>query len=337
MHCNSLQHFKLLIETINEEILKTSIDNEIIQLEFLVNNDYKIKNEYPIGPISKDYEKGGLIDLIAYSSNECFIIENKVDAEDQKKQLIRYYNYIVDHKINGVLIYLTKYGSNPTKKSIELRTDIPYICISYKYTIINWLHKCLKLYKADESIYKAICQYIDVCKSITGQFGGNEMNNEILSIICKNDESIISSFHIMNNAIELKKNVIIKYFIPKIRDSLNDLTFLFEGIDKDFLIPSNRVIGDKWWGFVVKKKDEDFKNVKIRFEFEDDSFSKMNCSLRLFNKNDNNIFNKKTFDWDIKCFVDLVKDDDTEIIRILNDYIRIKLKEANEYDKKCST
>ena len=47
-----------------------------------------------IGPISKDKTTGGRIDILIEDKNgNCIIIENKIYAGDQEKQLLRYYHY----------------------------------------------------------------------------------------------------------------------------------------------------------------------------------------------------------------------------------------------------
>ena len=84
----------------------------------LINGTIKVYKEKDIGPIKKNEEKGGKIDLLIEfpDSNYAIIIENKIDARDQKAQLARYYNYAKkSYKKNFTLFYLTKYGNEPSE------------------------------------------------------------------------------------------------------------------------------------------------------------------------------------------------------------------------------
>jgi hypothetical protein len=77
--------------------------------------------------VSREHWAGnGRIDLFIESADPqhrfCIAIENKIDADDQPEQLLRYYNFLVntlkytDEQI--ALIYLTKYGGDATEKSM---------------------------------------------------------------------------------------------------------------------------------------------------------------------------------------------------------------------------
>ncbi len=65
--------------------------------------------EVPIGTINNDFTEGGRIDILVKSDNKRIIIENKINALDQKNQLFRYHNYALQKGQEFWLIYLTKY------------------------------------------------------------------------------------------------------------------------------------------------------------------------------------------------------------------------------------
>ncbi|MEN8928386.1 MAG: PD-(D/E)XK nuclease family protein, partial [Flavobacteriales bacterium] len=67
-----------------------------------INYDYqkedlkkvKVQAEHYLGKISKDYLSGGFIDLlISFPSGKAIVIENKIKAGDQPKQMYRYSLY----------------------------------------------------------------------------------------------------------------------------------------------------------------------------------------------------------------------------------------------------
>lgn len=127
-------------------------------------NDYVLKTEEPIverviGSIDKDYENGGRIDIIIHDpeTNNALIIENKIFAADQLKQLYRYYKDAkrrTEKYADFRIYYLTLLGNDPSYASIkgddkyigkdgELQKGIHFYCISYISDIQKWLKKCL--------------------------------------------------------------------------------------------------------------------------------------------------------------------------------------------------
>src|SRR5690606_29538686 len=94
------------------------------------------------GKVNLEDGTGGRMDIVIKTSNKIVVIENKVYAPDQNKQLIRYSNKYP----NAHLIYLTLDGSPPERYSIkcketnkELKQDLDYYTASYAEDIINWL------------------------------------------------------------------------------------------------------------------------------------------------------------------------------------------------------
>lgn len=82
-----------------------------------------IKERY-IGRKTK--KEGGRIDIIIEDGNHAVIIENKIYAEDQGNQLLRYYNYGRKQFPKGFeLVYLTLDGVDPDEKSLG-KKDLPF-------------------------------------------------------------------------------------------------------------------------------------------------------------------------------------------------------------------
>lgn len=82
----------------------------------------KTKVEYQIGDKTNDFEEGGRIDILIENedSKKAIIIENKIYAGDQKKQLYRYYKFAEKYGPgNYILLYLTLDGHEPSEESIK--------------------------------------------------------------------------------------------------------------------------------------------------------------------------------------------------------------------------
>lgn len=81
----------------------------------------------------------GRIDiLLDDGKGHAIIIENKIYAPDQSKQLIRYNEFVASKygESNYQLFYLTLFG---TKASVDSAKEVAYKKISYKEHIVNWL------------------------------------------------------------------------------------------------------------------------------------------------------------------------------------------------------
>lgn len=149
-----------------------------------------VKTEKPLGIISNDpmNPDGGRIDIILTDRNgQNIIIENKIFADDQKKQLIRYNQ----HRSEGIpILYLTPTGRKPKEYSyktdgIALSEGKDFKCISYKEHIIKWLEACLKS-TLPENVKTVIHQYLNIVKKIVNKTSRDEMRDGIVKYITEN-------------------------------------------------------------------------------------------------------------------------------------------------------
>lgn len=126
--------------------------------------------EYVIGQISSDETEGGRIDILLEDKNhQTIIIENKIYAGDQPKQLLRYYNYATKSKKLSytqrqfVLLYLTLNRSAPSESSLGLPDEIKveYEPIGYQKDVIDWLRRCIGIAALHPQVRETISQYIN--------------------------------------------------------------------------------------------------------------------------------------------------------------------------------
>ena len=164
-----------------------------------INNTYSVEKETYEGKISDDGEKGGRIDLKIQSKNSLIIIENKIDARDEFKQLTRY-KKVAEKKENHCLLYLTLEGkeaslfstSSANKESLQVGLD--YYPISYKDDIKNWLERCLEIAIQHPRVRESIAQYIDLIKKLTNT---EDMCKNIKSFLLS-EENLIYTTEIFN-------------------------------------------------------------------------------------------------------------------------------------------
>lgn len=138
-------------------------------------NDVYVNTEEPTD------EKDGRMDIYLRSKKTIVIVENKIDAKDGEKQLIRYDNHAKTKGDNHCLLYLTLNGqcaseitTNSENQTLKANTD--YFPISYKNDILPWLERCLEIAKQHPRVRETIAQYIDLIKILTGTMSHLEIN-----------------------------------------------------------------------------------------------------------------------------------------------------------------
>lgn len=126
------------------------------------------------------------------------IIENKWNAGDQPMQLVRYHEYAPD----AHLLYLTRFGKEPSSSSRGHLTDEDFKCISYSNDILSWLGDCLAYCKDKPALAVAIDSYI----SLLTKLNMPDNNSHILNEITKSAESIEAAFLISDELNNVKIN-----------------------------------------------------------------------------------------------------------------------------------
>ena len=125
--------------------------------------------------VHKEFNAGayGRIDILFETKNACLVIENKIHATDESKQLERYYNYAKTKFQEGKtnVIYLTLFGSDPSEYAFgslggEDRERIR--CLSYKSDIIDWLDACIKEVARVPQVRELLVQYQNLLRKLTG-------------------------------------------------------------------------------------------------------------------------------------------------------------------------
>lgn len=183
--------------------------------------------ERVIGPITET--EGGRIDIIIEDGKHAIIIENKIYAEDQPNQLLRYHNYGKQTFPEGFkLFYLTLDGHNPHKKSFGGK-HFDYQNISYEIDIIRWLERCYEISKDKALANAVIKQYCEIVKQLTNQDVDMQYTNNLKSIMLKQD-NILAVGEILKLQDEWEESIIEEYIWKPLADYFQSRGFLF---DKD--------------------------------------------------------------------------------------------------------
>lgn len=185
--------------------------------------DFKTENakvavEYSVGLINEDATEGGRLDILITSENKAIIIENKIYAEDQKNQLVRYDNFAKKSYNEHKLLYLTLFGSDASGYSTGNQDDLDYTSIGYNDEILKWLDLCVKESVRRPKVRETIEQYIHLIKQLTYQ---DMENNELIKILLADQNNISAAIQIMKNSSDFC-NEIREKFIKEIKEFAKD-------------------------------------------------------------------------------------------------------------------
>lgn len=200
-----------------EAFLKMVVKELKSDFQYDINSSHVEYQDVYLGnkEISEDgTSTGGKIDILLHDDKKhAIIIENKFDrygnpAQDQEKQLERYYNY--GKKYEGfILIYLTPSGQDASEYSTG-SDKITYYPMSYdlsdnKPNILSWLDECLDISKGCPRIHEVIKQYITFIKN-TRQIMEKEDQKELLNLLLS-EENVDVTLGILRDGQKIKEKI----------------------------------------------------------------------------------------------------------------------------------
>lgn len=228
-----------------------------------------VDTERPIGVLSNDKETGGRLDVVLDielidGKKVLIVIENKIFAGDQQKQLLRYYNYAKERKnySNFFIFYLTLSGDDPSKESTDgLKVNYEYYTLSYKSDIYKWLEKCLEKTYDRPLVRETIIQYKNLIASLTQQDMDKSAQEKLA-------QEVASSYDNMKLAIAINSNyneILNQMCEKKLREIFDNIKF--DNIKKERNL-EYRIYGESWCSqycgvFFYKQEWE-----KLGFAFE---------------------------------------------------------------------
>lgn len=206
-----------------------------IEDEIIYNKTWEVTRE-------KEYqldEKKARPDFVIESQHYIYIIEMKIDADDQPEQL-KNYKKIAEgekkrkNKKEYKLFYLTLDGHNASKKSIgeeenlEENEKVEYTNISFKEEILNWLGNCLKLVEGKENKSACINQYIASINKILGE-KNTKIKDNILKLV-EDMKNAISLYGKLND----KLQVTLENFMSLLKENLGKRAIYYKKYVKDY-------------------------------------------------------------------------------------------------------
>ena len=216
--------------------------------------------EYYTGPIAGD--TGGRIDILVKSSRYGLIIENKIYAGDQDKQLTRYDNYGREtFGADGyLLVYLTLYGCDASKESTATKSaeEVGYLRLSYAEDILRWLEQCVRLADNKPLVRESLNQYIRTIKQLTYQ-DMNQKNIEKIIDLAVDHPEVVATLSSKRDAIA--QGIRKKYIFDKLKEYADQKGWLFDDteITNPQGEPNIRFRKEGWDGSIIISADSENK------------------------------------------------------------------------------
>ncbi len=208
------------------------------------------------------------IDILIFNKKQAIIVENKIFAGDQPRQLEKYFETIttgeneIGEKEVVCISYLTLDRHEPTPDSLgnklTVRIDEPnkkiVKLIDYTQNITKWLDDCTVITKEND-LRASICQYKRLVQELTSNIEQAKKNQELLSNLLSSDiESALKlKKYLIEDCFEIFKHIqwhTVDDFINELSKSLPDVTEkpMFEEITK----VTHKEIGNSIHPLIIK-------------------------------------------------------------------------------------
>ena len=218
--------------------------------------------EYYTGPIAGD--TGGRIDILVESKSSHYglIIENKIYAGDQDKQLTRYDNYGKETFGAGgyLLVYLTLYGYDASKESTATKSaeEVGYLRLSYAEDILRWLEQCVRLADNKPLVRESLNQYIRTIKQLTYQDMNQENIQTIIDLAVDHPE-VVATLSSKRDAIA--QGIREKYIFAKLKEYADQKGWLYDDSESSYNEeePKIRFRKEGWDGSIIISADSEDK------------------------------------------------------------------------------
>lgn len=195
-------YLKLFLEGMQEKFLDNEEDIIPESSNFNTIGNFETQDaicitEKHAGKVNFKENDGGRIDIYLKSGKDEVIIENKIYAGDQHKQLKRYNTFAPQAPI----FYLTRLDSD--KVSLTSKKDLiegeHFFSISYETDILNWIEKCVERSASIPFIRETLRQYVNLIKRLTNQETKGIMKEEIYELIKSSKENYLLAKAISNS------------------------------------------------------------------------------------------------------------------------------------------
>lgn len=186
---------------------------------------------------TEESTSNGILDITIENSNFYIVIENKIDAKDQENQMSRYWSIANKKEKAFCIIYLTKFGSEPSPQSTDKLAIDKFVLLSYSNHILRWIDQCINFSSRLPLVREVLVQYEKLLRKMTNQNQeGVEM--EMVDLLLKED-NFAASVAIAEALPDAKATVELKFWkalFGRLESKFDELHF------EDFALESDNEI-----------------------------------------------------------------------------------------------
>lgn len=289
-HYETKTHSLILAELLNpqgrhgckDRFLKVFLEKVLEDENFLNTTNAIVKIEKGIGQLDTDYEQGGRIDILIHDKEKnAIVIENKIYADDQPKQLYRYCRYAQKTYSNYRVLYLTLDGKDPSENSVngkDITIEANFMCISYQNHIKRWLEECIKVVAEKSNVKNSLNQYLHIIKKLTNQ----DMETEELETLLSSPENITNVLLIKNTADKAINAYLKEILEPQLQTIAKALNLECEIHGSDWC--------NQWKEFTFKRNT--WETFSINFQFFSSFLKKCNYGFKFLEEQDRKKINE---------------------------------------------
>ena len=174
------------------------------------------------------------IDLLISNPTQAIVVENKIWAGDQERQLERYRNLLLTRGYGEEsiwLVYLTPFGHEPSEESVgEMPAHVEQV--SYRENLPDWLLGCQRRAFDDPGLRESIAQYLRLIRRMTHNDYEAEHMNELKELLLRDDNLVLAD-QISKSLIEAEVELV-KEFYEVIDRVLHEEISDLPGPDPDY-------------------------------------------------------------------------------------------------------
>lgn len=129
---------------------------------------------------------GSRVDILLHTEDAMVVVENKIHAPDQPRQLERYHSYAKKWDAHKV-IYLTLHGDEPGDDTLGTLSLDEVACLSYETDVLAWLDDCIKEVARVPQIREILAHYQALLRKLTGKATG-ELVMDLKALLLKEQD-----------------------------------------------------------------------------------------------------------------------------------------------------
>lgn len=202
--CGSL-FLKLFIDTLQAD---ANIGGNTVLQNLATDTSTEVK-------AAKELDAGdkGRIDVFVESRNTLVVIENKIYAREQDKQLLRYGQYCEEEYNRkgkkAIILYLTLYGTESSQAG-----STSYYRVSYQEHIRNWLLCCIRATGDYPNISSALKNYLSLLEEKLLNITPNDILMNLKELLLQPENRLILKYHkeLHDGLVSVRNHLRVEFF-----------------------------------------------------------------------------------------------------------------------------